>query len=218
MTDTEVQAAYTSRAAEYTARFGSAESMHPADRKLIADWAATIRGPVLDMGCGPGQWTKFLADQGAAVEGIDLVPSFIEQAKERYPGVPFRVASLRNPGVPDGYASGILAWYSLIHCEPDQIASVLQELARRLAPGGLLLVGLFEGQEIEKIPHAVAPAYSWPVEEFARMLGAAGFETLAHERRTEPGHRPHVAISARLSRSNVPSRSYHSSELGPTKA
>lgn len=199
MTDKEVEAAYSERAAEYIAGFGSMESTHPADRKLIADWVAPLVGPVLDVGCGPGQWTKFLADQGAVVEGIDLVPSFIEQAKTRFPGIPFRVASLTSLGAPEGYAAGILAWYSLIHFEPDKVLSVLQELARRLAPDGRLLLGLFEGDEVEKFPHAVTPAYSWPVEDFTRMLAAAGFETVAHESRIDHGHRPHAAISARLS-------------------
>lgn len=197
MTDTQVGAAYSKRAGEYVARFGSMEATHPADRQLIAEWVAPLVGPVIDGGCGPGQWTKFLADQGADVEGIDLVQSFIEQAKVRFPGIPFRVASLTSLGVQEGHASGILAWYSLIHFDPDQVPVVLQELARCLAPGGSLLLGLFEGQEVEKFPHAVTPAYSWPVEDFTRMLGAAGFETLSYERRTDAGHRPHAAISAR---------------------
>jgi SAM-dependent methyltransferase len=199
MTDTEVETAYSKRAAEYIANFGSVESTHPADRRLIADWAAPLVGPVLDVGCGPGQWTKFLADQGAVVEGIDLVPAFIEQAKARFPGIPFRIASLTSLGVPDGYASGILAWYSLIHFEPDEVASVLQELARCLTPGGILLVGLFEGPEIERFSHVVTPAYSWPVEDLTKLVLAAGFEPVSIERRTDPGHRPHAAISARLS-------------------
>ncbi|WP_104043931.1 class I SAM-dependent DNA methyltransferase [Arthrobacter sp. ZGTC412] len=198
MTDAEVEAVYSKRAAEYIARFGSINSAHQADRTLIGDWAAPIVGPVLDVGCGPGQWTKFLADQGAAVEGIDVVQSFIEHAKARFPGIPFRVASLNSLGVPKAYASGILAWYSLIHFRPDEVVPALQELALRLVPGGALLIGMFEGEEVEKFRHAVAPAYSWPVGEFTKMLAAAGFETVAIERRTDPGHWPHAAISARL--------------------
>ncbi|MHA7299603.1 class I SAM-dependent methyltransferase [Pseudarthrobacter sp. MDT3-1] len=96
MTDAEVATAYSKRAAEYTARFGSVESAHPADRKLVADWVAPLVGPVLDVGCGPGHWTKFLADQASAVEGIDLVPAFIKQAEASFPGIPFRVASLTS--------------------------------------------------------------------------------------------------------------------------
>jgi SAM-dependent methyltransferase len=197
MTDKEVEEAYSERGEEYIERFGAMDATHPTDRQLIAEWVAPLTGPVLDAGCGPGQWTKFLTDQGADVEGIDLVPSFIEQAKIRYPGISFRVASLTSLGIPEGHASGILAWYSLIHFEPDQVPVVLQELARCLAPGGSLLLGLFEGDEVEKFPHAVTPAYAWPVEDFIRMLDAAGFETVAYERRTDAGHRPHAAISAR---------------------
>jgi SAM-dependent methyltransferase len=175
MTDIEVEAAYLMRAEEYIARFGSVEATHPADRQLIAEWAGPLVGPVIDAGCGPGQWTKFLADQGAHVEGIDLVPSFIEQAQIRYPGIPFRVASLTSLEVPDGYASGILAWYSLIHFAPDQVPSVLRELARSLAPGGRLLLGLFEGAEVERFPHAVAPhgAISARRTRQTRIIGPA---------------------------------------------
>lgn len=199
MTDADVVSAYSKRAGEYVAVLGSIEATHPEDRQLIAEWVAPLAGPVIDAGCGPGHWTKFLADHGAAVEGIDLVPPFIEQAKERFPGVPFRVASLTCLGVPEGYASGILAWYSLIHLEPAHVSPVLQELARSMAPGGSLLLGFFEGDEVRKFPHAITPAYSWPLEEVAQMLTAAGFETVSHEKRTDPGHRPHASISARRS-------------------
>jgi SAM-dependent methyltransferase len=198
MTDADVEAAYSKRAEEYVAVLGSIEATHPADRQLIAEWVAPLAGPVIDAGCGPGHWTKFLADQGVAVEGVDLVPAFIEQATARFPGIPFRVASLTRLGVPDGYASGILAWYSLIHLEPARVSSVLQELARSMAPGGNLLLGFFESDEVQKIPHAITPAYSWPIEEAAQMLTAAGFEVVSHENRTDPGRRPHACISARL--------------------
>ncbi|TNB72359.1 class I SAM-dependent methyltransferase [Arthrobacter sp. BB-1] len=198
MTEALVQAAYSSRAAEYIARFGDVESAHPADRQLIAKWAGAVVGPVLDVGCGPGHWTKFLADRGAVVEGIDLVPAFIEQAKVRFPGIPFRVASLTSLGAPAGAAAGILAWYSLIHLEPNEVPPVLQELARSLTSGGDLLVGLFESPEIQRFSHAITPAYSWPVKGVTKLLESTGFETVSIERRTGTGHRPHAAISARL--------------------
>ncbi|MET3207044.1 hypothetical protein ABIB17_003957 [Arthrobacter sp. UYEF6] len=122
--------------------------------------------------------------------------AFIKQAEASFPGIPFRVASLTSLGVPEGYASGILAWYSLIHFAPDQVPSILRELARRLTPCGLLLLGLFEGYEIARFPDVVSPAYSWPVAALTMMLCAAGFETILHQKQTDPGYRPHTAISA----------------------
>jgi SAM-dependent methyltransferase len=196
MTDAGVEEAYSKRAGEYVAVLGSMEAMHPADRKLIAEWVLPLVGPVVDAGCGPGHWTRYLAEHGAAAEGIDLVPSFIDQAKRRFPNVPFRVGTFPNLDFPEGYAAGILAWYSLIHLEPVNVPPVLQELRRVLAPGGSLLLGFFEGSEVQRFPHAITPAYSWPIQEVARMLTVAGFETISYEKRTDPGQRPHAAISA----------------------
>lgn len=196
--DTGVRDAYTGRATEYVDLFGSVDAAHPEDRELIGGWARTLDGPVIDAGCGPGHWSAFMASAGAVVEGVDLVPAFIEHARARFPGVPFRVGSLRNLGVPDGQLAGILSWYSLIHLEPAAVAQALQEFARVLAPGGGLLLGFFESGELRKFPHAVVDAYSWPVEELAELLSDAGFTVVERHTRTDAGHRPHAAVVARL--------------------
>ncbi|MBD7996923.1 class I SAM-dependent methyltransferase [Arthrobacter sp. Sa2CUA1] len=199
MSESIVEVAYSLRAAGYTTLFGSIEAAHPADRRFVAEWAATVDGPVIDAGCGPGHWTKYLTDQGLDVEGIDLVPAFISHARAQFPDIPFRVASVRDIGAADESLGGILAWYSLIHLEPDDVPGVLAEMVRCLRPGGSLLAGFFESAEIEQFPHQVAPAYSWPVQEFTRLLEDAGLTAAAVETRTDPGHRPHAAIIARRS-------------------
>ena len=78
-----VRESYSARSQEYTDLFGSMDSTHVSDRALVTSWAATLTGPVLDAGCGPGQWTDFLAQAGLAVSGIDLVPEFVERARNQ---------------------------------------------------------------------------------------------------------------------------------------
>jgi trans-aconitate methyltransferase len=92
MTQTEVRDAYARRAPEYTTLFGSVDTADQRDRRLITQWAKSLRGPVLDAGCGPGHWTGFLASLGADAEGIDVVPAFVHEAGVRFPGCRFRVA------------------------------------------------------------------------------------------------------------------------------
>jgi len=173
--DSDVRDAYSLRAGEYADLFGSVDAAHPEDRHLVGEWVRTLKGPVLDAGCGPGHWSGFMADNGADVEGIDLVPEFVAHARTRFPSLPFRVGSLRDLGVPDGHLSGLLAWYSVIHSAPEDLASVLREFARAIAPGGGLLLGFFESEELRRFPHAVTDAYSWPVEQLAALLEASGF-------------------------------------------
>jgi ubiquinone/menaquinone biosynthesis C-methylase UbiE len=196
MTDLVVQNAYATRAAEYTALFGSTGAAHEQDQRLIAGWAKSLRGSAIDAGCGPGHWTAFLANHGIEVEGVDLVPFFIEQARRRFPSARFRVATLRALEVPDGHLAGILAWYSLIHFEPAELPLILGQFARCTKPGGSVLLGFFDGPAGEPFPHAVTAACSWSVDAMSQHLAAAGFEVHEAHVRNEPEGRPHAAIIA----------------------
>jgi SAM-dependent methyltransferase len=198
MTEAEVRDAYTKRAPEYIGLFGSVDQASKQDQRLIAGWAESLRGRVIDAGCGPGHWTDFLARLGADVEGVDLVPAFIQAAEARFPDTMFRVASFTHLGIHDGQIGGILAWYSLIHLQPEDLQTALGESGRCLAPGGTLLVGFFEGTDGEVFPHAVTTAYFWSTDGMAARLVGAGFEVLDVQRRTDPGQRPHAAVIARI--------------------
>jgi SAM-dependent methyltransferase len=195
--DDDVREAYGQRAEEYASLLGSMDATHELDRQLVSRWAGGVSGRIIDAGCGPGQWTDFLRSQGCDVEGIDLVPTFVELAKSRFPGVPFRVAALDRLGVPDCSVAGILAWYSIIHTAPQDVSGILGEFARCIVGGGSLLLGMFEGARIEPFPHAVTTAYFWSIEEISQSLLVAGFRVEATESRVDPGKRPHVAILAR---------------------
>ena len=192
-----VRAAYSARSAEYTSLFGSISSTHPSDRDLVLPWAQGLSGEVIDAGCGPGQWTAFLHSTGVDVQGVDLVPEFIETAKRFCPEARFSVGSLQRLPAPDDSLAGILAWYSLIHTPPAGISRVLNEFARCLAPGGSLLLGFFDGPAGESFPHAVTSAYFWSVEEMSGLLQEAGFSIVSRHSRADPGVRPHAAIVAK---------------------
>ena len=196
MTDGAVEVAYTRRAAEYTELFGSTGKAHELDQLLISRWAQSLRGPAIDAGCGPGHWTALLGNLGVVAEGVDLVPLFIEQAQSRFPDVQFRVATLRDLGVPDGHLAGILAWYSLIHFSPAGLPFVFYEFSRCISPGGGVLVGFFEGSPGEPFAHAVTTAYSWSIEAMSLQLAAAGFDVQEAHGRRVPGVRPHAALLA----------------------
>ncbi|SEJ51385.1 Methyltransferase domain-containing protein [Arthrobacter sp. yr096] len=196
MTSGVVRTAYSARAAEYISLFDSISSTHPVDRELVLSWARGLSGKVIDAGCGPGQWTAFLHSGGVAIQGVDLVPEFIETAKQNCREAQFAVGSIEQLPTPDHSLAGILAWYSLIHTPPAGISQVLDEFSRCLKPGGSLLIGFFDGPAGESFPHAVTPAYFWSVEEMSARLQDAGFAVIGTHSRADPGVRPHAAIIA----------------------
>ncbi len=128
---------------------------------------------------------------------MDLVPEFIETAKQYCPEARFSVGSMEQMPTPDHSLAGILAWYSVIHTPPAGLSQVLDEFARCLKPGGSLLLGFFAGPAGESFPHAVTPAYFWSVEEMSALLQEAGFSIVSTHSRADPGARPHAAIVAK---------------------
>lgn len=151
---------------------------------------------MLDVGCVPGQWTHYLSSSGLSAEGIDPVPEFIESAKTTFPGERYRLGRAEDLGVDSSTLGGLLAWYSLIHTEPELILDPLTEFARCLRPGGGLALGFFAGSKLEPFDHAITTAYYWPINLLASKIESAGF-TIAHtETRTDAGQRCHGAILA----------------------
>ncbi|WAP50606.1 class I SAM-dependent methyltransferase [Arthrobacter sp. ATA002] len=197
MSKDQVLGAYASRAGEYSEALGSLSAMNRNDVDFIAQWAHEIQGPALDIGCGPGHWTKFLHEHGLQIEGIDMVEQFVDIAAGKFPEIMFRVGMLEAIPVQDSSLGAILAWYSIIHTPPRDFGAVLSEFARCIRPGGSLLLGFFEGERVERFDHAVVAAYYWPVPEMHYKLSAAGFDVVRTDRRSDPEHRPHAAVIAR---------------------
>jgi ubiquinone/menaquinone biosynthesis C-methylase UbiE len=148
---TEVSASYDRVADEYARRIHTELEHKPFDRELLDGFATRVkdRGPVADVGCGPGMVAAYLATQGvSSVFGLDISPKMIAQAEDLYPGLEFRVGDFSKLDAPDDSWAGITAFYSLIHMPRTEIQAVLREFLRVLAPGGLLLLAYHVGSEV----------------------------------------------------------------------
>ncbi|MFL5802521.1 MAG: class I SAM-dependent methyltransferase [Roseiflexaceae bacterium] len=174
---------YDQVAEEYVARIFHELEHKPLDRELLDRLAADAhtRGPICDMGCGPGQVAHYLHERGARVLGIDLSPRMVELARQLTPGVEFRQGNMLALDVDEAAWGGIAAFYSIIHIPRDQVADALRELRRALRPGGLLLLAFHLGQEIRHLDEWWGKQVSvdflfFERAEMENYLRAAGFE------------------------------------------
>jgi SAM-dependent methyltransferase len=104
---------------------------------------------VLDLCCGTGRATRFLARNGHQVLGLDLSPSMISQARRhcrsfiRTGKVRFQVADVRNFDVGTGFDLAVAPWDGLNHLDDlDQMRACFRCVRRSLSPGGLFIFDL----------------------------------------------------------------------------
>lgn len=94
---------------------------------------------VLDAGCGTGRMARDLAARGAQVTAIDLSPTLVDLARERWAGealdgrIDFRSGDMLDPAL--GTFDWVLAMDSLIHYETPDVVDALARLAARTRHG-----------------------------------------------------------------------------------
>lgn len=188
---TDAVAAYSARATEYAEQLGHRGALDERDVEFVRAAFTDVEGPILDLGCGPGQWTELLREMGKDVTGMEPSDAFLERARRVYPECRFVRGSAEE--LPDdGRYGGILAWFSLIHHEPEAARRALEKIVGALQLGGRLVLGFFDGAERVPFDHAVAQAWYWPVAEACRDLETAGFEVVRTDARHEEGKKRRV--------------------------
>jgi ubiquinone/menaquinone biosynthesis C-methylase UbiE len=145
-----VREAYDTVAEDYATRLPDTRAEAPLDLAMIDAFAEAVTSDpdarVLDAGCGAGRMTRYLAERGCRVEGVDLSPGMVAMARRDHPDLVFTVGSLSDLPYPDDRFAGVMLWYSIIHTPPAGQARLFAEAARVLRPAGHLLVGFQSGE------------------------------------------------------------------------
>jgi len=132
---------YDAVATEYAEKFCGEHEKKPQDQEILCRFSKEVGGkqPIWDLGCGPGQTTRYLKDLGIEISGLDLSEKLIEQASIIHPGIPFVKGNLLDLDFEDESIAGVVAFYAIVHLSDEQVKRAFHEVFRVLQPGGVFL-------------------------------------------------------------------------------
>ena len=95
--------------------------------------------PVVDVGCGRGEWLELLREQGWQGQGIDLNPVMVEVCQEFGLTAKRQDALAYLRGLPDASVAAITGFHIIEHLPFNVLHSLFSEAMRVVKGGGLIL-------------------------------------------------------------------------------
>lgn len=111
------------------------------------------RGTALDVGCGTGNYSIYLAQHGYTVIGVDVAQKALDIATERAKSLNLPIAfrqgdvTALSQVVPGETFDLILDYSILHHIAPADVAAYAKQFATLLKPGGTLLLVCYSDQD-----------------------------------------------------------------------
>ena len=153
--------------------FWDADPAHAAQQDLaLFQGYADPQLPLIDLGCGNGTQTRFLADHFARVIGTEISPAAIEIARTKHaaPNVSYRVLDVLSPddaqALHEEIGDANLYMRAVLHqLSPADHATAIQSIERLLGRKGVLY--------LVELSSAAEPYFAQLIKQYGLPTGLA---------------------------------------------
>ena len=172
----------------YDRRAAAGEDVHGEARFVLS---LGPPGSVLDAGCGTGRVARELARQGVEVVGVDVDPEMLEEAVKRAPGLRWIRHDATLVDLGRTFDCVLMAGNLVLFVQRGREPALVANMARHLAPGGLLVAGFaVKAGEISVATYdalcessGLEPVERWSTWQRDPFTAESGFVVAVHRKR-----------------------------------
>jgi len=115
---------------------------------LLCDHLEKQNSKILEIGCGPGNITKYLLNKRLdfKIQGIDLSPNMIELAKKNVPTADFKVMDSRNIHQIEETFDAIIGGFCIPYITSEEVSKLIKDCKKLLSKNGILYLSFVEGK------------------------------------------------------------------------
>ena len=107
---------------------------------IEASGIGTYEMPILDVGCGRGEWLELLRDEGLKAVGVDSNRLFVACCRARGLDVVEGELLSHLRTLPSAGLGAVTSFHVIEHLRPEALMEMLDEAARVLKPGGAIIL------------------------------------------------------------------------------
>lgn len=129
--------------ADFEGTFRGSREEIAARQTVYLDYVYSLKAgtaPVLDLGCGRGEWVELLTQHGIPAYGVDTNKPFVERNVERGLDVRLEDGAEHLGKVAEGSLGAITAFHLVEHIDLLALVELVDSSLRALAPGGALIL------------------------------------------------------------------------------
>jgi O-antigen chain-terminating methyltransferase len=121
--------------------------------------------PILDLGCGRGEWLEILTETGLEAYGVDTNQIFVGQCREKGFRVIEEDALQHLRSLPDSRLGAVTGFHIIEHLPLDVLIKLIDETVRVLKPGGLAIFETPNPQNVLVGSHSfyIDPTHRHPI-------------------------------------------------------
>ena len=156
------------------------------------DLAARFDGlaPVLDIGCGRGEFLELLAEAGVDARGVEIDPALVDDARELGLDVSLDDGLAALGAAPDASLGGVALIQVVEHLTAQQVLLLVSLLVDKVRPGGRVVVETVNPQSLYVFARAfyIDPTHDRPVHPayLTFLFRQAGFPEVEIDWRSPP--------------------------------